>query len=110
MFYGTRITFGIQSWQVVQTYDGAASVRIGGSWRLEEGAKRALIIRDCRDNMSIRSRVFDIIQLDDGTSLLSRIFDWMITGLILASVIIVFIATFDLPQSVFDVNTFYSFL
>ena len=41
MFYGTRITFGIQSWQVVQTYDGAATVRIGGSWRLEEGAKRA---------------------------------------------------------------------
>jgi hypothetical protein len=41
MFYGVRITFGLQSWQVVQTYDGAASVRIGGSWRLEEGAKRA---------------------------------------------------------------------
>ncbi|MBR5258774.1 MAG: hypothetical protein IKV51_07495 [Clostridia bacterium] len=41
MFYGTRITFGLQSWQVIQTYDGAARVRVGGSWRLEEGAKRA---------------------------------------------------------------------
>lgn len=30
-------------------------------------------------------------------------FDWMITGLILASVIIVFAATFDLPQSILDV-------
>ena len=50
--------------------------------------------------MSIRRRVFDIIQPDDGTSLLSRIFDWMITGLILASVIIVFAATFDLPKGV----------
>lgn len=56
--------------------------------------------------MSIRSRVFNIIQPDDGTSLLSRIFDWTITGLILASVIIVFAATFDLPQSVFDVLLF----
>lgn len=50
--------------------------------------------------MSIRRCVFDIIQPDDGTSLLSRIFDWMITGLILASVIIVFAATFDLPKGV----------
>ena len=50
--------------------------------------------------MSIRRRVFDIIQPDDGTSLLSRIFDWMITGLILASVIIVFAATFNLPKGV----------
>ena len=50
--------------------------------------------------MSIRRKVFDIIQPDDGTSLLSRIFDWMITGLILASVIIVFAATFDLPKGV----------
>lgn len=53
--------------------------------------------------MNIRSKVFEIIQPDDGTSLLSRIFDWMITGLILASVIIVFAATFDLPQSMLDV-------
>lgn len=50
--------------------------------------------------MSIRRKVFDIIQPDDGTSLLSRIFDWMITGLILASVIIVFAATFNLPKGV----------
>lgn len=50
--------------------------------------------------MSLRRKVFDIIQPDDGTSLLSRIFDWMITGLILASVIIVFAATFDLPKGV----------
>jgi len=53
--------------------------------------------------MSIRSRVFDIIQPDNGTFLLSRIFDWIITGLILASVIIVFAATFDLPKSVLEV-------
>ena len=53
--------------------------------------------------MGIHSRVFNIIQPDDGTSLLSRFFDWMITGLILASVIIVFVATFDLPQSVLEV-------
>ena len=53
--------------------------------------------------MSIRSRVFDIIQPDNGTFLISRIFDWIITGLILASVIIVFVATFDLPQSVLEV-------
>ena len=65
-----------------------------------------MIISDGRDNMSIRSRVFDIIQPDDGTSLLSRIFDWMITGLILASVIIVFVATFDLPQSVRELLLF----
>ena len=50
--------------------------------------------------MSIRRQVFDIIQPDDGTSLLSRIFDWLITGLILASVIIVFAATFNLPKGV----------
>jgi len=53
--------------------------------------------------MNIRSRVFVIIQPDDGTSLLSRIFDWVITGLILASVIIVFVATFDLPKSILEV-------
>ena len=52
--------------------------------------------------MSFRRKVFEIIQPDDGTSRLSCIFDWMITGLILASVIIVFFATFDLPQRVLD--------
>lgn len=56
--------------------------------------------------MSIRRRTFNIIQPDDGTSLLSRIFDWVITGLILASVIIVFVATFDLPQSVLEALLF----
>ncbi len=53
--------------------------------------------------MNIRNIVFDIIQPNDGTSLFSRIFDWMITGLILASVIIVFVTTFDLPQRVLEV-------
>ena len=41
MFYGTRITYGIQDWQILQSENGCARVTIGGSWRLEEGAKRA---------------------------------------------------------------------
>ena len=47
--------------------------------------------------MKIRKRIFTIIQPDDGDSVLSRIFDWFITALILTSVVIVFMATFDLP-------------
>lgn len=50
--------------------------------------------------MTIRRRIFEIIQPDDGTSFLSRFFDRAITALILASVIIVFASTFDLPPRV----------
>ena len=50
--------------------------------------------------MNIRRRIFEIIQPDDGTSFLSRCFDRAITALILASVIIVFASTFDLPPRV----------
>lgn len=50
--------------------------------------------------MSIRRRMFEIIQPDDGTSFLSRFFDRAITALILASVIIVFASTFDPPPRV----------
>ena len=48
--------------------------------------------------MKIRKRIFTIIQPDDGDSVLSRIFDWFITALILTSVVIVFVATFNLPS------------
>ena len=47
--------------------------------------------------MRIRRKIFTILQPDDGDSVLSRIFDWLITALILTSVVIVFVATFDLP-------------
>lgn len=50
--------------------------------------------------MSIRRKIFEIIQPDDGTSYLSRLFDQVIAALIFASVIIVFAATFDLPSRV----------
>ena len=50
--------------------------------------------------MNIRRRIFEIIQPDDGTSVLSRFFDRAITALILASVIIVFASTFDLSPRV----------
>jgi len=53
--------------------------------------------------MNIRWRLFEIIQPDNGTSVLSRVFDRMITGLILASVIIVFASTFDLSPRVLGV-------
>ena len=46
--------------------------------------------------MILRKRIFEIIQPDDGTSTLSRVFDRLITALILASVVIVFAGTFDL--------------
>jgi len=46
--------------------------------------------------MILRKRIFEIIQPDDGTSTLSRMFDRLITMLILASVVIVFAGTFDL--------------
>ena len=47
--------------------------------------------------MRIRRKIFTILQPDDGDSVLSRIFDWLVTALILTSVVIVFVATFDLP-------------
>lgn len=47
--------------------------------------------------MDIKQRIFDIIQPDHGGSLASRLFDWVITVLILASVVTVFAVTFDLP-------------
>ena len=46
--------------------------------------------------MILRKRIFEIIQPDNGTSALSRIFDRLITTLILTSVVIVFAGTFDL--------------
>ena len=47
--------------------------------------------------MRIRRKIFTILQPDDGDSVLSRIFGWLVTALILTSVVIVFVATFDLP-------------
>ena len=40
--------------------------------------------------MTLRRRIFEIIQPDNGTSALSRVFDRLITALILVSVVIVF--------------------
>jgi len=51
----------------------------------------------------VRRRIFEIIQPDDGRSAWSRTFDRLITALILASVVIVFAATFDLPPRVLRV-------
>jgi len=48
--------------------------------------------------MSIRRRIYDIIQPTDGDNLLSHLFDCTITLLIFLSVVIVFAATFDLPE------------
>jgi len=49
--------------------------------------------------MILRKCIFEIIQPDDGTSTLSRVFDRLITALILASVVIVFAGTFDLQPN-----------
>ena len=49
--------------------------------------------------MILRKRIFEIIQPDDGTSAVSRIFDRLITALILASVAIVFVGTFDIQPN-----------
>lgn len=46
----------------------------------------------------MRKHIFEIIQPDCGNSFASRIFDWTITVLILATVVIVFAVTFDLPD------------
>ena len=50
--------------------------------------------------MKIRRMIYDIIQPDKGTSITSRIFDWIITSLVLTSVVIVFSDTFELPVDV----------
>ena len=47
-----------------------------------------------------KRRIFEIIQPDSGNSLLSRVFDWFITMLILISVVCVFAVTFDLSEGV----------
>ena len=48
--------------------------------------------------MSVRRRLFDIIQPDQGDSRGSRLFDWTITALILVCVAIAFVVTFDPPR------------
>ena len=53
--------------------------------------------------MSIRRRIFEIIQPDHGNSVASRVFDLTITALILMSAVRVFAVTFDLPPSVLPV-------
>ena len=50
--------------------------------------------------MNIRRKTYEVLQPDNGTSVLSRAFDWLITSLILLSVVIVFLATFDMPPRV----------
>ena len=49
---------------------------------------------------NIRRKIFEIIQPDRGQSLASRVFDVMITMLILLSVVSVFAVTFGLPRPV----------
>ncbi|MBQ3669772.1 MAG: hypothetical protein II920_11165, partial [Clostridia bacterium] len=41
MFYGTRITYGLNDWQIIKSDNGSGRITIGGSWRLEDGAKKA---------------------------------------------------------------------
>lgn len=52
--------------------------------------------------MNLKRRIFDIIQPDSAGLLASKVFDLVITALILASVVIVFAVTFELPQGVMD--------
>lgn len=40
MFFGARITSGLQDWQVLQRRNGAAAVQLKGEWCLEPGAQR----------------------------------------------------------------------
>ena len=47
---------------------------------------------------SIKNKVFEVIEPDKGASRLSGVFDWFITTLILASVVSVFVITFDIPD------------
>ncbi len=52
--------------------------------------------------VNVRQKIYEIIQPDEGNSVVSRVFDVVITSLILASVVIVFAVTFNLPASVVD--------
>lgn len=56
--------------------------------------------------MNFRKRVYEVIQPDDGDSRFSRLFDWMITALIMASVVIVFATTFDLQKDTLAILSF----
>ena len=56
--------------------------------------------------MDIRRRVYKIVQPDDGHCMLSRLFDWLITALIMGSVVIVFATTFNLPRRSLEVLAF----
>lgn len=53
--------------------------------------------------MKFRRRIYEIVEPDKGDSLASRVFDGMITLLILLSVVIVFVGTFDLPSTTLKV-------
>lgn len=50
--------------------------------------------------MNVRRKIYEIIQPDKGNSIASRLFDWIITSLVLVSVVIVFADTFELPPAV----------
>lgn len=41
MFYGVRITQGVNDWQVFQRRDGRATIRLKGDYQLEKGAIKA---------------------------------------------------------------------
>ena len=47
---------------------------------------------------TIKKKVFEIIEPGRGASRISSVFDWFITALILASVVSVFVVTFDIPD------------
>ena len=53
--------------------------------------------------MRIRQKIFEIIQPDNGNSIASRVFDWIITSFVLVSVIIVFADTFELQDEVVSI-------
>ncbi len=53
--------------------------------------------------MSIRKKIFGIVEPGNGMDGVGIVFDWTITALIFASVVIVFVGTFDLPQGVLKV-------
>ena len=55
--------------------------------------------------MNLRRKTYEILQPDNGTSVLSHAFDWLITALIFISVVIVFLATFDLPPGILRLLT-----
>ena len=54
-------------------------------------------------DMSVRRCLFNIIQPDRGDSRCSRLFDWIITVLILVSVVTAFAVTFDQPGTLVGV-------